>query len=163
MNCKLLGCVAVLLVVLVFPASAAMVSFLIVETGLNDGVPRTEYGDLWEDALMASFFDSGHIVTNSPILRMEQKPAQVLSGTVKTDFEEAVRGGADYFVLCFLDYQVQGRRASPVDITIRAYKTDTQELIAERSFPAGRARSLNEESRFARDAGGVIVSQIRDR
>ena len=163
MNCKLLGCIAVLLLVLIFPASAAMVSFLIVETGLNDGVPRTEYGDLWEDALMASFFDSGHIVTNSPILRMEQKPVQDLSGTVMNDFEEAARGGAEYFVLCFLNYQVQGRRATPVDITIRTYRTDTQELVSERNFPAGRARSLSEESRFARDASGMIVSQIRDR
>ena len=144
MNFKLLGCVVALLVVMIFPVSAAMVSFLIVETGLNDGVPRTEYGDLWEDALMASFFDSGHIVTNSPIMRMAQKPEQGLTGTVKTDFEEATRGGAEYFVLCFLNYQDQGRRATPVDITIRTYRTDPQKLIAESSFPTGRAKNLNE-------------------
>ena len=163
MNGKFLGCIAVLLVVMIFPASAAMVSFLIVETGLNDGVPRTEYGDLWEDALMASFFDSGHIVTNSPILRMEQNPGRDLTGIIKDDFEEATRGGAEYYVLCFLDYQVQGRRAAPVDITIRTYRTNTLELISESSFPVGRARSLNEELRFARDAVGIIVSQLRDR
>jgi hypothetical protein len=163
MKHKFLGCMAVLLVLLVFPASASMVSFLIVETGLNEGMQSSLYGSLWEDGLMASFFDAGHIVTNSPILRMEQKPPQDFTGTIKADFDDAVLGGAEYFILCLLDHQVQGRRAVPVNITIRTYRTDTRELIFEQIFPVGRGRSENEELRLAQSAGSILVSRIKDR
>ena len=163
MNYKLLWCITVMMAVLIFPASASLVSFLVVETGINEEIPSTEYGDLWEGGLMAGFFDAGHIVTNSPIMRMEQKPSQILTGDVKADFDEAATGGANFFILCFLDHQIQGRRAVPVDITIQTYRTDTQELIFEQSFPVGRGRNNSEEFQLAQSAAGVIVSRIRDR
>jgi len=163
MNYKLLACVAVLLVVLIFPASATMVSFLIVETGIHEDIPSAQYSDLWEGGLMSSFFDAGYIVTNSPIMRLEQRPVPDLTGPVRTDFEGARLGGGEYFVLCFLNYQVQGRRAVPVDINIRTYRIDTQELVFERSFPVGTGRNLHEELQLAQNAGRVLVSQIGDR
>ena len=163
MNYKLLGCMALLIMILIFPVSASLVSFLIVETGLNEDIPSTQYGMLWEGGLMAGFFDSGRIVTNGPMTRMEEKPAKDLSGAIRFDFDDAVRGGADYFILCVLDHRLQGRRAIPVDITIRAYRTDTRELIFEQSFPVGRGRNQNEEFQNAQSAGREIVSHIRNR
>jgi len=136
---------------------------MIVETGLNEGAPNAQYSSIWEGGLMASFFDAGHIVTNTPIVRMAQRPTQDLTGKVRADFDEAVRGGVDFFILCFLNFQTQGMGAVPVDITIRTYRTDTQELIFDQSFPVGRGRSQNEELRLAQDAGQILVSQIRGR
>ena len=160
MNYKIIGCITLLFAFLIFPASAAMVSFLVVETGLSEESPGTQHSVLWEDALMSSFFNAGHIVTNNPVIRMKEKPAQKLDDSVKADFEEAVMGGAEYFVLCFLNYKSQERGTVPVDITIRTYKTATHELVFEQSFPFSRGRTQYEEIQFAQNTGGIVVSEI---
>jgi hypothetical protein len=163
MNYKRLGWIAVLLVVLIFPVSASMISFLVVETGLNEANPSTDFGSLWEGALMSSFFEAGHIVTNSPIMRMEKKPAQDLTGMVEIDFNQAALGGAEYFVLGYLNHEIRERGVVPVDITIKTYKINNKELIFEQSFPVGSARNQREEFQFAKNAGQFIVSRIRGR
>ena len=162
MNNRRFCCVFVLLAVLIFPVSASMVSFLVVETGLSEQSPNTQYGSIWEGALMSCFFDAGYIVTSAPIMRMEQKPSQDLTGTVKNGFDEASWGGADFFILGFLNYRRQGVSVSPVDITIRIYGTDSQKLIFEQDFPVGNGRNINEEYRHAQNAGRIIASNIKD-
>jgi hypothetical protein len=159
MNYKRLMGIAVLLLLMVFPASASMVSFLVIETGLNEET-STQYGSLWEGGLMAVFFDAGHIVTNSPIARMEKRPDEDLSGYIEVDFYEARVGGAEYFILAFLEFQKKDA-AVPTAIIIKIYSTDSEKLIFERSFPAGTGRSLGEEYQIAQNAGRVIVSNMR--
>ena len=62
MVCKRLLGTAVLFMLLTFSASASTVSFLVVETGLHDGFASPQSSSrLWEEGLMAFFFDSGHI------------------------------------------------------------------------------------------------------
>jgi len=163
MNYKRLGCIAALFVVLIFPVPASMVSFLVVETGIDEAIPSTEFGMLWEGALMSSFFDAGHIVTNSPIKRMEKKPAQDLTGLIRNDFDEALMGGAEYFILGYLDHEIQGRNVIPLQITIKTYKTETKELIFEQKFPVGNTTNLRDEILFAQDAGWIIVSNLKGR
>jgi hypothetical protein len=162
---RLTGC-AVLLMFLAFPAAASMVSFVVVETGLNEEVPSPQYSSLWEDGLMAVFFDAGHIVTNSPITRIDKKPSFALSngldGTLKDDFDEAVFGGADYFVLGFLEYNVQTNAIVPNGITIRLYELDSGKLIFEETFPAGTGKNLNDEYQLAKNTGQTIVSHIKE-
>jgi len=149
---------AVLLLLLVFPASASMVSFLVVETGLN-GEANTQYGSLWEGGLMAAFFDAGHIVTNCPIARMEKRPEKDISGNIGNDFFEAAINGAEYFVLCYLEF----RDASvPNAIAVKIYNIHAEKLIFERSFPAGTGKGLSEEYQIAQNTGRVIVSNIKD-
>ena len=163
MDYKRLVGTAVLFLVLVFPARASMVSVLVVETGLSEEISTEQYGSLWEGGLMETFFNAGHIVTNSPIMRMEKKPAQDLAGLVKNDFDDAILGGAEYFILGFLNYQISGGRPVPVEIAIKLYKTDTRELLFEQNFPAGRGKSMNEEYQFAQNTGRIIISHIKDR
>ena len=163
MNYKRLGCITALLVVLIFPVPANVISFLVVETGLNETNQSTEFGTIWEGALMSSFFDAGHIVTNSPMMRMEKKPEQGLADPVRNDFNTAVLGGAEYFILGYLDHEIQGRRIVPVDITIKTYRTDTQELLFEQKFPVGNTGNMREEFQFAKDAGRQLISKLRDR
>jgi len=158
MDYKRLGTMAVLLLLLVFPASASMVSFLVVETGLNNEA-NTQYGSLWEGGLMAAFFDAGHIVTNCPIVRMEKRPENDISGNIGNDFFEAAVNGADYFVLCYLEFK---DGSVPNAIVVKIYNINAEKLIFERSFPAGTGKSLNEEYQIAQNAGRIIVSNVKD-
>ena len=160
MNHKRLGSLAVLLILLAFPASASMVSFLLVETGLDEGAPHTELTSVWEGGLMDAFFNAGHIVTNSPITRMRNRPSRDLSGFIENDFNEAALNGAEYYILGFLEYQAQGGRPVPVGVALRVYTISSQRLIHEQSFPAGTGRNLNEEYRLAQNAGRIIISHI---
>jgi hypothetical protein len=158
MNNKRLVSMAVLLLLLVFPVSASTVSFLVVQTGLGEKT-ITQYGSLWEAGLMEVFFDAGHIVTNSPIARMEKRPDEDLSGPIELDFNEARVGGADYFILGFLEFKDS---SVPNAMIVKIYSTDTEKLIFERSFPAGTGRNLGEEYQIAKNAGQIIVSNIKD-
>jgi hypothetical protein len=163
MDYKRLGSMAALLMLLAFPASASMVSFLMVETGINEEVSSGQYTSLWEGGLMAAFFDAGHIVTNGPVARMEKKPSRDLTGTVEVDFNEAVKGGAEYFILGFIEYQVRSGKPVPVGIALKLYQTDSKKLVFEQSFPAGSGKNLDEEYLFAQNAGKVIISHLKDR
>ena len=158
---RLLGLVAVFLL-LAFPASALMVSILVVETGISEDVPSMPYAGLWEGGLMDAFFDAGHIVTNSPAFRLERKPAQDLGVFVEDDYNEAIAGGAEYFVLCFLEYQRRGNSVRPVGIELKLYKTDSNRLVYQQSFPAGSGRNNNDEYQIARNAGRTVASQLKD-
>jgi len=151
---------SVLLLLLVFPASASMVSFLVVETGLGEGT-NTQYGSIWEGGLMEVFFDAGHIVTNCPIARVEKRPENDISGPIGNDFFEAAVNGAEYFVLCYLEYQSMSRSV-PNAMVIKIFNINAEKLIYERSFPAGTGRSLGDEYQTALNTGRIIVSNIRD-
>jgi len=145
-----------------FPASALMVSFLVVETGLNEDAPGNQMSTLWEGGLMAAFFDAGHIVTDSPVIRIEKKPASDLTGRIESDFNEAVTAGSEYFLLGFMDYKIDGTKFVPVSITLKLYKTGSKKLIFEKLFPVGQGKSLAEEHQLAQQAGQVIVSHIEE-
>jgi len=153
---------AIVMIFLAFPVSAYMLSVLLVETGLNEEAPSMPFVGLWEGALMDTFFDAGHIVTNSPAARMGKKPANDFSGFVEEDYNDAVSGGADFFVLGFLEYQNRGGRTLPVLIEIKLYDTDSKKLVFEQSFPAGSGRDNNEEYQVAKNAGLKIISQLKD-
>lgn len=160
---KRLGCLAALLLLMAIPASASMVSLLVVETGLNEEISGEPYGSLWEGGLMAAFFDAGYVVTNSPISRMEKRPANDLTGIARTDFDEAVTGGADFFVLGFLEYTVRGKEAIPVRIALKIFNAASGKMIHEQSFPAGVGKDLDEEYQNAQGIGQLIISRIKDR
>lgn len=161
---KRMGGMAVLFALLAFPVSASMVSFSLVETGLSDDVPGSQVTSLWEGGLMSAFFDAGHIVTNSPIARMKDKPAgDSLSGQLMDDFNEAVNGGADYFIMGVLEYQNQGGRAVPIEIAVKVYEADSEKVIYEQRFPAGKGKNLDEEYKNAQDAGRIISSHLSQR
>jgi len=161
LRCKMrLAFFAVLLMFFVFPVSASMVSLTIIETGLNSDKQSPPYSNMWEGGLMAVFFDAGHIITNSPIGRMESKPPADISGTLEYDFREAVLGGAEYFVLGVIDYNSQ--RGVPETIDVRVYKTNSRQLIYEQTFKAGGGKNSSEEYQIAVNAGKVIISQLKD-
>jgi len=158
-----LGSLAVLFVLLAFPASASMVSFLMVETGLNENIPSNQLSTLWGGGLMAAFFDAGFIVTDSPLIRMDKKPPVDFTGQVENDFNEAVTAGSEYFILGFLEYELISGKVVPVNITIKIYEIDTKKLIHEQIFPVGTGNNLADEHKIAQNAGRIILSHIKDR
>jgi len=163
MNNKRLWSMAVLLVFLGFPASASMVSFLLVETGLDKEGPSTQYTSLWEGGIMDPFFDAGYIITNSPIVRADEKPTQDLSGHAEEGFYDALMGGADYFIVGFLEYQIQSKKAVPVGMVLKIYRTDTKKMVYEHNFTVGAGKSLDEEFKIAKNAGRTMLSHMKDR
>jgi hypothetical protein len=153
---------AVLMALLAFPASASMVSFMLVETGINPGASSSgEHSRLWESGLMSVFFDSGFIVTSSPVAQMQTMPAMGLSGEIGEMFNEAVEGGADYFVVGLLEYNAPA--SAPQRISIQIYDSNSRQLIYQQSFPAGTGRNDSEEFALAQHAGRLIISRIKDR
>jgi len=159
---RLFGLAAMFLL-LAFPVSAFMVSVLVVETGLSEEASSMPYAGLWEGGLMDAFFDAGHIVTNSPAARMEKKPSQIFTGFLEEDYNDAVSGGAEYFILCFLEYQNRGGVVSPVRMDLKLYKTDSRRLVYEQNFPVGSGKNNDEEFQLAKKAGLTIISQIKDK
>ena len=149
-----------LLVLLAFPAFGSMVSFMVVETGLNDNTPGTQHGSVWEGGLMEVFFDAGFIVTNSPARRMERRPEEVLSGSILEDFEDAILGGADYFIIGFMECQLQDSRVIPTNMNIKIFSTITKTLVLEQNFPISSGITLAQEFEFAKDAGRIILTQL---
>jgi len=157
---KSLSIAAFLLALAAFPASASMVSFMLVETGVNlEEAPGNQHSRLWESGLMSVFFDSDFIVTSSPIAQMKTIPSTELAGDIGEMFTEAVNGGADYFVVGFIEYSTVG--ASPQQIAVKVYDS-SRRLIHRESFPAGTGRNDNEELELARNAGRFIISRIKD-
>ncbi|MCL2478574.1 MAG: hypothetical protein FWF22_03670 [Treponema sp.] len=121
MFCKRLGLALLIGGLAIAPVSASMVSFLIIEEGLQPGSDSGNYSTLWEGGLMGAFFDAGHIVSNSPVLRVEKMtPADpsaapsalpsAIPAEAAADFAEANTGGADYFILAVLEYSLQDKR-----------------------------------------------------
>ncbi|MDR2597379.1 MAG: hypothetical protein LBC76_08690, partial [Treponema sp.] len=92
---------------------------------------------------------------------MEKMPAEDLSGYIQVDFYEATRSGADYFILGFLEFQNKNTRI-PSAMVIKIYSTNTEKLVFERSFSAGTGKNLNDEYQIAKDAGQVVVSNMKD-
>jgi len=157
-----LGIAAFMFMVFAFNASALIVSFLVVETGLRDDAPRDQLSSIWEGGLMAAFFDAGHIVTDSPVARMEKKPAADLSGFIGKDFNEAAASGAEYFLLGFLEYKIQDGKTVPVHISLKLFKTDSKTLVFEQQFPVGTGNGPADEHQIAQNAGRVFVPYIKE-
>ena len=163
MSYKRLAGIIVLFIFLVFPVSASLVSFLIVETGLNDNAPSPQYSSLWEGGLMSPFFDAGYIVTNNPIQRLERKPSVDLSGAIRADFDSAALAGAEYFIIAYLEYSSVRNFTVPNGLNIRLFRIGSEELIFEETFSAGTGSSLRDEFRLAQNVGRILVSQIMGR
>ncbi|MDR1971118.1 MAG: hypothetical protein LBQ46_04280 [Treponema sp.] len=140
------------------PVSAATVGFLVLETGEKPEIsaelspevtpansPEVSPGSfessaLWETCLLDVFFEAGHVVSNSPILRLARISGADLPGKAAPEgefprelgpeLEDAALGGVDYLILALLSYP-QGEtdpKAKPKEVSLRVY----------RSLPGGR-------------------------
>jgi hypothetical protein len=152
---------------LLFPLSAANISFLVIETGVREEGRVNESSTIWENGLMDVFFDAGHIVTNAPILRLNETPSGEFPGEAREDLEEARLGGAEFFVLALLDYQetlpAANSGLNPRSVSLRLFSTNPYKILYERTYPAGASLQKNDRFSYAQNAARLIVPFLRDR
>ncbi|MDR3161803.1 MAG: hypothetical protein LBU28_09350 [Spirochaetaceae bacterium] len=152
---------------LLFPLSAANISFLVIETGVREEDRANESSTIWENGLMDVFFDAGHIVTNAPIMRLHENPSEEFPGEAQRELDEAFLGGAEFFVLALLDYQgivpAANSVLNPRSVSLRLFSTKPYKILYERTYPAGTSLRKNDRFSYAQNAARLIVPFLRNR
>ena len=133
----------------------ATVSCLVIETGLPAGGPKSQYSTMWENNLMDVLFETGHIVSNGHMMRLDQKLQEGFPGEAERDFLEARQNGMDYFLIAIID-QGSGTRT----VSLRLFSTNSQKLIKEQIYADNNSRSAKEESDNIKKAIGLIAAQL---
>jgi len=134
----------------------ATVSCLVIETGLPTGGPKSQYSTMWENNLMDVLFESGHIVSNGRMIRLDKMPPENLPAEAERDFQEAKQNGADYFLVAIIE---QKTGATPA-VSLRLFSARTHLLIKEQVYSNNTPRSAREENESIKRAVGQIAAQI---
>ena len=137
----------------VFPLNAATISFLVMETGQSKEDPAGQYPILWENGLLEIFFESGHIVTNFPIMKIGEKPAGDFPDEAERDFENAQEGGMDFFLIGIVDYARSG-------VSLRLFSTKSPKMIQEQKYTVTSFRSTKEEYENIKTAVKVMAARL---
>jgi hypothetical protein len=167
MLAKKLGAGLLLAMALAVSAQGATVSFMVIETGIREEIPVPDSSRLWEYALLDVFFDTGHIVSNAPILRIAAKPEKSLPDEARAPLDEALEGGADFFVVAVLDYQnpPQGGAADlqPRNISLRLFKTAPYRFLYSQDYSAPDLRIAGKDAiSNAMNVARALASHLRD-
>jgi hypothetical protein len=148
------------------PVSAHTVSFMVVETGfIGEQSAANKYGKFWEDGLFDVFFNAGHIVSNSPALRLDDLPAAQFPVEAAESLSGAEAGGVDYFLLALLDYRKDGAEKSPEtpgprQILLRLFSVSPFQLIREERFAGYRETRAGEDIINAKQAAIKILPYL---
>ena len=126
-----------------YRAEATTVSFLVIETGLEEDSPSRQHSGLWESGLLDEFFNAGFIVSNAPILRLDRKPSVDLPNVLLGEVENAIEGGADFFIYAMLDYNSQLQH--PDNISLRMFRINPIRKIHEQNYSVRASSSLQED------------------
>jgi len=145
---------------LVFPVSAATVSFLVIETGLSDETGDRQHSGLWESGLLDVFFEAGHIVSNAPIMRLDSKPPEKFPEEAIFELENALEGGVEYFIIALLEYPEKGE-LKPRNVVLRIFRSTTLEMIYEGQYADNRPRTIREDFDSLKRAARGLVSYIK--
>lgn len=148
-----------------FSLYAATVSFVVVETGLPDEAVVSRHSLLWEDGLLEVFFDSGHIISNAPMMRLPEKPAALFPDEAEAVMEEALEGGAEYFIVALLDYEeASGRESAALqNVSLRLFRTSSSRMLYERQYAVKNTKSNKEEYSNVKKTVKGLVPHLKDR
>jgi hypothetical protein len=139
---------------LAFTAEASVVSFYVIETGLSSESRRSQYSIIWENSFMDIFFDSGYIVSNYPMLRLESKPAESIIEAARFDIDEAREAGIDLVMIAQLNYS--SILQPPEDVSIYIFTTVQEKIIYEKHYPGKNYRTEREASEDIK----VIINEL---
>jgi len=137
----------------VFPLNAATISFLVMETGQSKEDPAGQYPILWENGLLEIFFESGHIVTNFPIMKIVEKPADGFPDEAENEFENARTGGMDFFLVGIVDYARSG-------VSLRLFSTKSSKMIQEQKYTVTSFRNTKEEYENIKAAVSKMAARL---
>ena len=138
-------------------AGAEMVSFYIIETGVQEDGRENQHSVFWESAFLDVFFDAGHIVSNAPILQMENKP----SGDIlrQVNMHEVKNAGIDFIIIAQLDYN---SAVSPAEMSFFVYRINPKEKIFERKVEGRPSRPARDEYEFMKSIARGLITYVRD-
>ena len=136
------------------PLGAATVSVLVMETGRTAENPASQYPTLWENGLLDVFFESGHIVTNSPQLQIAEKPANDFPGEARRDFDNAQEGGMEYFLVAIVDY-------TQSNVSLRLFRTASPRMIHEQKYTITTFRNTKEEYESIKKAVQTMAAYLK--
>jgi len=132
---------------------AANVSVLIMEAG--QGETGSQYPYLWENGLMDAFFDSGHIVSNSPKLQITGKPDGDFPPEAERDFDNAQEGGMDYFLIALIDY------SKPANVLLRLFDIKSTKMVLEQKYVVTTLRTTKDETDKIKEAAMKMAAHLR--
>jgi hypothetical protein len=134
------------------PLFGATVSCLVIETGPPGGA-KNQYSAMWENNLMDVFFDTGHIVSNARMIRLDRKPAENFPGAAEKDYQDAKANGMDYFLIALVEQNQ--------NVSLRLFNTKSQELIKEQVYAYSVPKNAREENEKIKSAISLIAAHIR--
>jgi len=137
-----------------FNIAASMVSFYIIETGLPDNGKIFQQSVSWEDAFLEVFFDGGFIVSNAPILRLDDKPEGDILDYV--NMHEAEKAGVDFLVIAQLDYV----ELIPSEISFFIYKVTSTKKLMESKVQVRQIKVAREEYEYMKTVVRGLVGYI---
>lgn len=151
---------AVMFFCVLAPVSSAMFTVSVVETGVAEDAPFTEASTAWESGLIDALFESGHIVSNFPLLRSE--------GPYELDtalFGMALEGGSNYLCLAILEYDEglanENKTLIPKKSLIQIYSLHSSELLVEGiSTIVDTESSIKEQESRARDCIRALLAKM---
>jgi hypothetical protein len=132
---------------------AANVSVLVIEAGLNGEKSRAQYAALWENALLEAFFDSGHIITNSPKIQIDGKDDD-FPAEAERDFDNAKEGGMDFFLIALIDY-------STSIVSLRLFDIRSTKKVLEQMYAADTFRNTRDETDKVKTAARIMAAHVR--
>jgi hypothetical protein len=145
----------VLCILAASPLGAATVSFLVIEARPSGSSAANQYTLLWENGLLEVFFESGHIVTKSPIVQMNTKPSAVMPQEAEREFEVAQEGGMDYFLVTVVEYP------APHAVSMRLFSTGSRTMVWEQQYAAAGSKTAKDEYEYIKKAIRDMAVQIQ--
>jgi hypothetical protein len=143
------------------PSDAATISIMIIETGAPDE-SAGKSADIWESGIMDMFFDEGHIVCNTPSIRISNLDDEELPKEARRNFEDADTNGVDYFVIAQLNYSQNENFVSGLDkVSLRLYRVNPYGVLYKTSYPATSDAPEAEEFSGAKNAARRLSPYIR--
>ena len=134
---------------------AANVSVLVIETGLPREGSANAYSVTWENGIMDTLFDAGHIVSNAPIMRLVTRAKDGFPDEAERDWKEAQQSGMGYFLIAVVNYP------QPYNVSLRLFNTSSPEMLHEVKYVYRTPRSDKEEYENIKRAIGEIAARLR--
>jgi hypothetical protein len=135
------------------PLYAATVSFLVMEIGQSKIESGVQSPALWENNLLDIFFESGHIVSNAPIVRLGEKPSNGFPDEAEKDYENAQKGGMGYFMIAIVDYMRS-------DVSLRLFSTGSRTMLREHRYAVKAFRNTKDEQDNIKAAIRTMAAQM---
>ena len=138
-----------------FNIAASMVTFYVIETGLPENARPIHRSSSWEDAFLEVFFDGGFIVSNAPILRLDEKPDGDILDFV--NMNDAKSAGIDFIVIARLDYNTE---LIPTEILFFIYKVTSNEKLMESQIQLKPLKTAKEEYEYMKTVARGLIGYI---